>query len=108
VCLIFIDIFRGLYYHNLTAAYLYAGQCEKAIAAGEKSLHRETDNLFAHIVATVAYSMCGMEEKARETAAGVLKINPKFNTKYWAKKLPYKSQTDTDRYIEALQKAGLK
>ena len=49
-----------------------------------------------------------MEEEARETAAGVLRINPKFNTKYFAKKLPYKNQTDTNRYIEALQKAGLK
>ncbi len=98
----------GIYYHNLTLAFLYAGQCEKATAACEKALHRETDNLFAHISATVAYSMCGMEEEARDTAAGVLRINPKFTTKYYAKKLPYKNQTDTDRYIAALRKAGLK
>ena len=98
----------GIYYHNLTLAFLYAGQCEKSTVACKKALHREADNLFAHISATVAYSMCGMEKEARETAAGVLRINPRFNTKYFAKKLPYKNQTDTDRYIEALQKAGLK
>jgi adenylate cyclase len=98
----------AIYYHNLTLAFLYAGQCEKAIEACEKALHRETDNLFAHLSATVAYSMCGMEEEARETAAGLLRLNPKFNTKYYAKKLPYKNQTDTDRFIGALQKAGLK
>jgi len=98
----------SIYYHNLTLAFLFAGQCEKATAACKKALHRETDNLFAHLSATVAYSMCGMEEEARETAARLLRLNPKFNTKYYAKKLPYKNQTDTDRFILALQKAGLK
>ena len=49
-----------IYYHNLTLAFLYAGQCEKATAACEKALHHGTDNLFAHMSATAAYSMCGM------------------------------------------------
>jgi adenylate cyclase len=98
----------AIYYHNLTLAFLYAGQCEKAIEACEKALHRETDNLFAHLSATVAYSMCGMEEEARETAAGLLRLNPKFNTKYYEKKLAFKNQTDIDRFIGALYKAGLK
>ena len=52
--------------------------------------------------------MCGREEEARKMTAGVLRINPKFTTKYLAKILPYKNQSDTDRYIEALRKAGLK
>ena len=94
--------------YNLGMAYLYTGKCEEAISECEKALQRETDNLLAHITATAAYSMCGREEEARETAAGVLRINPKFSTKYFAKILPYKNQTDTDRYIGALQKAGLK
>jgi len=97
----------SIYYHNLTLSYLFAGQCEKAIEACEKALYLETDNLFANISATVAYSMCGREEEARETAAGVLRLNPKFDTKYYERKLPYKYQTDIDRFIEALKKAGL-
>jgi adenylate cyclase len=51
--------------------------------------------------------LCGKDEEARETAAGVLRINPKFSTKYFAKKVPYKNQADIDRYIGALRKAGL-
>ncbi len=98
----------GATYYNLGMAYLYTGQCEEAIAACEKALQRENDNLFAHVTATVAYSMCGREEEARAMAAGVLKINPKFSLEYFAKRLPYKNQTDTDRYIAALRKAGLK
>jgi adenylate cyclase len=98
----------GIYYHNLAFAFLFAGQCEKATAACEKALRCESDNLFAHIAATVAYSMYDREEEARVAATGVLRINPKFSCNYYAKKLPYKNQADIDRYIGALRKAGLK
>jgi tetratricopeptide (TPR) repeat protein len=98
----------GWYFYTLGTAYAFAGQCEEAIAACEKALKLVPDNLFAHITATVAYYLCEREEEARTAAAGVLRINPKFNTKYYAKMLPYKNQADTDRYIEALRKAGLK
>jgi tetratricopeptide (TPR) repeat protein len=95
-------------FYNLGMAYLYTGQCQEAIAACEKALQQTTDNLLAHITATAAYSRCGRQEEARETAAGVLRINPKFSTKYFAKKLPYKNQADLDQYIGALRQAGLK
>jgi tetratricopeptide (TPR) repeat protein len=94
--------------YNLGMAYLYTGKCEEAISECEKALQRETDNLFAHITATAAYSMCGREEEARTAAAGVLRINPKFSLQEWQKKLPYKNKADIDRYIDALHKAGLK
>jgi adenylate cyclase len=95
-------------FYNLGMAYLYTGKCEEAIAACEKALQQAKDNLLAHITATAAYSMCGREEEAQATAAEVLRINPKFSCKYFAKRLPYKDQADLDRYIEALRKAGLK
>jgi adenylate cyclase len=98
----------GTYYYNLATACAYAGQCEEAIAACEKALQREKDNLLTHITTTVSYSLCGREGEARETAAGVLRINPNFSCDYFAKKLPYKNQADLDRYIGALRKAGLK
>ena len=98
----------GIYYSNLGMAYLFTGKCEEAIAECEKALQLETDNLHAHIASTVAYSLCGREEEARATAAGVLRINPKFSCDYFAKRLTYKNQADKDRFIEALRKAGLK
>jgi len=98
----------GIYYSNLGMAYLFTGKCEEAIAECEKALQLETDNLYTHITTTVAYSLCGREEEARATAAGVLRINPKFSCDYFAKRLTYKNQADKDRFIEALRKAGLK
>jgi adenylate cyclase len=98
----------GIYYSNLGMAYLFTGKCEEAIAECEKALQLETDNLHTHITTTVAYSLCGREEEARATAAGVLRINPKFSCDYFAKRLTYKNHADKDRFIEALRKAGLK
>ena len=98
----------GKYYYHLGWAYLFTGQCDKAIAACEEALRRAGNNLFANISVTAAYSMCGREEDARAAAAGVLRINPNFSCDYHAKKsLPYKNQADIDRYIVALRKAGL-
>jgi hypothetical protein len=48
--------------------------------------------------------MMGHEKEARAEAAEVLRINPKFS----AKMLPYKDQSQTDKVINALRKAGLK
>jgi adenylate cyclase len=98
----------GVYFYNLATAYAFTGQCTEAIPAGEKALQRESHNLLTHITTTVIYSMCGREEKARETAAGVLRINPNFSCDYFATKLPYKNKADLDLYIGALRKAGLK
>jgi adenylate cyclase len=97
----------GVYFYNLATAYAFTGQCEEAIPACQKALQRETDNLLAHITTTVTYSLCGREEEARETAAGVIRINPNFSCDYFAKKLPYKNKADLDLYIGALRKAGL-
>ena len=74
----------------------------------EKFLQGKVNSYIAYVIATVIYSMCGKEEKARETAEGVLKMNPKFSCTYFARTLPYKNKVDLDRYMAALKKAGLK
>ena len=98
----------GKYYYHLGEAYLLTGQCDEAISAGEEALRRASNNLFAHLHVTAAYSICGREDEARAAATGVLRINPKFSCDYYAKMLPYKNQADIDRIIDALRKAGLK
>jgi len=99
----------GKYYYHLGAAYLRTGQCDEAISACEEAVRRASNNLFAHISATAAYSICGREEQARAAAAKVLRINPNFSCDYYAEKsLPYKNQADIDLTLGALRKAGLK
>ena len=52
--------------------------------------------------------MMGREKEARAEAAEVLRINPKFSLDSFAKTLPYKDQSEKDKIINALRKAGLK
>jgi len=53
--------------------------------------------------------MMGREKEARAEVAEVLRINPKFSLDYYAKNvLSYKDQSQTDKVVNALHKAGLK
>jgi hypothetical protein len=48
------------------------------------------------------------EKEARAEAEEVMRINPKFSLDNLAKVVPSKDQSQTDKYINALRKAGLK
>ena len=53
---------------------------------------------------TVVYSDSGRLEEARAQAAEVLRIQPKYTVRRGA----YKRKEDTDRFVSALHRAGLK
>jgi len=96
------------FYYNLGMAYLSTGQCEEAISACEEALRRGSNNLFAHLNATIAYAICGKKEEAQATAAEVLRINPQFSLESFAKNIPFKSQASKEGAVDALRNAGLK
>ena len=64
--------------------------------------------LFAHLGLAASYVYLGREKEAHTEAAEVLKVDPEFSLERYAKILPYKNKADTDRYVDALRKAGLK
>jgi adenylate cyclase len=96
------------YYLQLVTAYRLAGQYKEAIETGKEALRHVPNNINIYFQLTAAYSMMGREEEARAAAAEVMKINPKFSLEWYAKTIYFKNQTDIDKTIEALRKAGLK
>jgi adenylate cyclase len=84
------------------------GQVEEAISEYKKALHRTPDSTMPHLGLAATYSMMGREKEALNEAAEVLRIDPKFSLEHYAKQLLFKNQSDLDRQIEALRKAGLK
>jgi len=60
------------------------------------------------LMMTVVYSLSGRDEEARAEAAEVLPIQPKFSLEKLKKKLTYKKETDREKLLGALRKAGLK
>jgi adenylate cyclase len=95
------------YFMFLGSAYRQVGRYEEAISACKKAIQKEPSNVFAHLALTSIYASSGREEEARTQAQEVLRIDPTFSIKYFAKTLPFKDQAVTDRLVEALRKAGL-
>ena len=94
--------------HWLGRAYFMTGRYEKSITTWEKALHISPNYLPAHAFLAACYSSLDRQAEAAVEAEEVMRINPKFSLKFYAKTLPYKNKADIDRYIAALRKAGLK
>jgi adenylate cyclase len=86
-----------------------AGRFEEAVPAYKKGIQRAPDYIVAHIGLGTTYSLMGREKEARAEAEEILRINPKFSLDYFAKTgAPYKDQSQIDKIINAMRKAGLK
>ncbi len=84
------------------------GRFEEAVMEYKKAIQRSPDNILAHINLAACYSMMGREKEAHAEAAEVLRINSKYSLDSFAKTQAYKDQSETDKIISALRKAGLK
>jgi adenylate cyclase len=83
------------------------GQYEEAIEWCEKAVRQQPDDLLARIMMTVVFSLSGRDEQARAEATEVLRIQPKFTVKGFEKRLTYKRKEDSEKFLNALRKAGL-
>ncbi len=95
-------------YLSYGSALRMTGRFEEAVSAYKKVLQRSPNNIFAHLGLAATYSITGREQEARAEAAEVLRINPKFSVDSYAKRLLFKDQSETDKVVNALRKAGLK
>jgi adenylate cyclase len=95
-------------YREFGHALRYVGRFEEAVSAYKKTIQLAPDNIYPHIFLVATYIQMGREKEARAEAAEALRIDPKFSVDYLAKVLSYKDQSENDRIIAALRKAGLK
>jgi adenylate cyclase len=95
-------------YAQFAVALRMAGRFEEAVLAFKKSFQRAPDNIMAHVGLLVTYSVMGREKEARAEAAEVLRINPRFSVDNYAKLMAYKDQSEIDKMVNAMRKAGLK
>ena len=96
------------FFLHLGHAYRATGRFEEAVSAYKKSLQRSPNNFLAHLGLAATYSMMDRDQEARAEAAEVLRLNPKFSVDSYAKRLTFKDQSVTDKFIDGLRKAGLK
>jgi tetratricopeptide (TPR) repeat protein len=91
-------------------AFRNAGRFEEAISAYKKSLQRAPDFVVAHIGLGTTYSLMGREKEAHAETEEILRINPNFSLDHFAKTalVSYKDQSEIDKVVNAMRKAGLK
>jgi adenylate cyclase len=94
------------YFAFLGQAYCYAGRYEEAIAALKRGIDRAPDSWLTHTTLAAIYSMAGHAEKARAEVAEVLRLDPKFSLRRYAK-IVYWRKAELEPWIAALSKAGL-
>ena len=95
-------------YRSFGVALLVTGRFEEAVSAYKKAIQIAPDDINAHTFLAATYIIMGREKEARAEAAEVLRINPKFSVDSFAKILAYKDQSQNDKIVNALRKAGLK
>jgi adenylate cyclase len=99
--------------HGAGNSYFLAERYTDALTQYKRLLDRvkkgEYNPLFVHLNLAQTYIMIGQEKEAQEHVAEVLKLKPKYSIKRYANTFTrfYKNQTDRDRLINALRKAGL-
>jgi adenylate cyclase len=98
----------SIYYYIFRYALMGTGRFEESISAFKKAIQRVPDNILPHIGLAATYSMMGREKEARAEAEEVLRINPKFSVDKYAKQFLLKDQSEMDKIVNALHKAGLK
>jgi tetratricopeptide (TPR) repeat protein len=95
--------------YGLAMAHIFTGSPEKAVKLCNRAINVNSTDIFAHLVLTFACVESGRDEDARATARKIRKMDPQFSLKKYAKgTLTYKDPADTERFVAALSKAGLK
>ena len=95
------------YVVGLGWSYFDIGHYEEAISAFKRYLNLHPEHKFTRASLAAAYIMLGREEEARNEAAEVLRLYPKFSVEAYRKRSLYKNPEDVKRFYDALLKAGL-
>jgi adenylate cyclase len=95
-------------YRELGDTLRDTGRFAEAVSTYKKAIQLEANNIMAHVALATTCSMMGREKEAHAEAAEVLRINPKFSVDSYAKIQAYKDQSQNDKIVNALRKAGLK
>jgi len=93
---------------GLGGSYRMLRRYDDAEATFKRLLQRFPDHLVGYTGLVNVYVETGRMEEAKAEAVEVLRINPQFSVDRYSRMLPFKEQSEVDRLVEALHKAGLK
>jgi TolB-like protein/Tfp pilus assembly protein PilF len=95
------------YYMHLGCAQFHLRQHEQAETSLRKALAISPRNHPARLGLIATYIEMNKLEEAKSEAEELLKIDPKYTSKGYEKRAPWKDPKVMERWVEALRKAGL-
>ncbi|MCG6881523.1 MAG: hypothetical protein LJE96_20555 [Deltaproteobacteria bacterium] len=90
----------------LALIYNLLERFEEAVKEVEPYLDEYPSYLPLQRILAYAYCQAGDMEKAKQTAAHVMQLEPGFKCEAYGRKLPFKDAAVQDRFVETLKKAG--
>jgi tetratricopeptide (TPR) repeat protein len=93
---------------GLGGSYRMLRRYDDAEATFKRLLQRFPDHIVGLMGLVNVYVETGRMEEAKTEAVEVLRINPQFSMDRYSRMLPFKEQSEVDRLVDALRKAGLK
>jgi tetratricopeptide (TPR) repeat protein len=101
---------QGSWIYNVYFGQVYnvLGRYEEAIDAYKMALKQVADNIFALIGLVEGYCLSGDHKGAQRFARAVHRVFPNFSAVYHVNAMGYRHEGDKHRFLQALQKTGLK
>ena len=91
----------------LATAHYLCGRFEEAMATAHEALALAPDSVDARVVLAASLVETGRREAARETAQGILSIDPRFTLERFSASQPYRDPTVLKHLVACLRQAGI-
>jgi tetratricopeptide (TPR) repeat protein len=101
------DMFREEFDVHTSFAYFQIGDYQKAIEFATKASIPRPDHVYPLLVRATSHAHLGMLENARNDVAKVEQLVPGYSIKVARDSCVFVNNTDIDRFIDGLRKAGL-
>ena len=89
-------------------SYALLGRYDESIAAEKEYFGHNPNLLLPHLVLAFDYAQLNQLDGARAQGKEILRISPKYTTDGMRRQAPYKDANETERWVSAVHKAGLK
>ena len=80
---------------------------DDAIATLQEAVKLDPDYIYTYITLAIAQAELGRAEKAAAAVENILRIDPDYSLRVFAKSQPFRDAPVLQRHLEGLRKAGL-
>lgn len=101
------DPYFALFETMYTMVYMFSGDYDKAVVVGKRSVRANPDFTNGYKPLIAALGHLNRVAEAQEYLRKLLIREPHFSLRAFAVRYPFRLETDRERYLEGLKKAGV-